>query len=120
MIRLVIADDAEDVRMLVRLALDRDTRFEVVGEAANGREALAQVERCGPDLLLLDLAMPNMDGLEVLEALQQRDGPPTVVVISGFANSTMIDRALALGAIGYIEKGRDLDEIVELLARVVA
>lgn len=115
-IRTVIADDADDLRMLVRMALELDGRFDVVGEARDGEAALRLVEVHQPDLLLLDLAMPRMDGLEVLESLQKSAQAPPVVVLSGFATPAMVDRALSLGAKAYIEKGRDLAEIPRILA----
>jgi DNA-binding NarL/FixJ family response regulator len=118
-IRVVIADDASEIRMLVRFALGRDERFDVVGEAADGVETLAMLEETTPDALLLDLAMPNMDGLEVLERLNDRPSPPPVVVFSGFSSQAMIDRALALGAAAYIDKGADIHSIPAILAEAV-
>jgi DNA-binding NarL/FixJ family response regulator len=120
MIRVVIADDAGDIRMLVRMELTLDERFDVVGEAADGVETLAVLDETRPDALLLDLAMPHMDGLEVLEHLNSRPSPPPVVVFSGFANQAMVDRALALGAAAYIDKGADLHSIPHILANAVA
>lgn len=119
-IRVVIADDAQEIRMLVRFTLERDERFDVVGEAADGIETLAVLDDTEPDALLLDLAMPRMDGLEVLERLHERSSPPPVVVFSGFSNSAVVDRAMALGASGYINKGDDLNSIPEILADAVA
>lgn len=119
MIRTVIADDADDIRMLLRMQLSADARFTVVGEAADGQEALELIDASEPDLLVLDLAMPRMDGLEVLSQLQQREGSPPVVVFSGFASQTMIDRALSLGATAYIDKGRDLSDIPTILVEAV-
>lgn len=118
MITTVVADDAEDLRFLMRLLLDKDPRFDVVGEAADGEEALALVEREDPDLLLLDLAMPRMDGLEVLAHLQDRTRPP-IVVLSGFTNEAMVNRALELGAAAYIAKGHDLEKLPDMLAAAV-
>ena len=116
-IRTAIVDDAADIRMLVRMQLDLDPRFAVVGEGADGIEGLDLIERERPDLVLLDLAMPNMDGLEVLEELHRRAWDRPVVVFSGFANQAMIDKAMALGATSYVKKGLDIGEIPDLLAR---
>ena len=116
-IRTAIVDDAADIRMLVRLQLELDARFAVVGEGADGIEGLELIERERPDLVLLDLAMPNMDGLEVLEELHRRAWDRPVVVFSGFANQAMIDKAMALGARSYVKKGLDIGEIPDLLAR---
>ena len=119
-IRVVIADDAGEIRLLVRFALERDDRFDVVGEAADGVETLDVIDETDPDALLLDLAMPRMDGLEVLERLHARPFPPPVVVFSGFSNSAVVDKAMALGASGYINKGDDLRLVPEILADAVA
>lgn len=119
MIHVVIADDASEIRMLVRFELSRDGRFDVVGEAADGVETLEVLDQTSPDALLLDLAMPRMDGLEVLECLHSRPSPP-VVVFSGFSSQAMVDRALALGAAAYIDKGADLHSIPGILADAVA
>ncbi len=116
MIRVVLADDADDLRTLVRLELDLDPRFEVVGEARDGEEALARVDAVPHDLLLLDLAMPRMDGLEVLQHLRARAWTRPVVVFSGFSSKAMINRALALGATAYVDKSRDLGELADILA----
>lgn len=119
MIRAVVADDDEMLRLLLYTALGRDNRFEVVGVAADGTEALEQVELQDPDLLLLDLAMPGCDGLEVLQQLGGRDRP-AVVVMSGFTADEAAARAIELGAAGYIVKGTDIgvigDRIQEMLA----
>jgi CheY-like chemotaxis protein len=117
-IRTLVVDDSEDLRFLMRIALTRDDRFEVVGEAANGEEALAKVDSEDPDLLLLDLAMPVMDGLEVLARLHDRERPP-VVVLSGFANEAMKARSLELGAVAYITKGADIAELTDVLVAAV-
>jgi DNA-binding NarL/FixJ family response regulator len=115
----VIADDSDDIRLLIRVQLSSDGRFDIVGEAADGQQALDQIDANDPDLLLLDLAMPHMDGLEVLACLQARETRPPVVVFSGFASQAMIDKALALGAAAYIDKGRDLSEIAAILVETV-
>jgi DNA-binding NarL/FixJ family response regulator len=119
MIRTLLADDAEDIRLLMRVILSRDDRFDVVGEAADGFEALELVETYDPDLLVLDLAMPRMDGLEVLQHLQSRDRPP-IVVLSGFKNEELLSRALSLGARAYVTKGMDIDQLPDLLAKSVS
>lgn len=120
MIRTAIVDDAEDLRALVRVQLQLDGRFVIVGEAGDGIDALALIDEAAPDLVVLDLAMPRMDGLEVLQELQNRQWRSPVVVFSGFGSQAMIDQALALGAAGYIKKGTDLQDVPDLLADAVA
>jgi NarL family two-component system response regulator YdfI len=116
-IRTAIVDDAADLRMLLRLQLEHDDRFEVVGEAGDGVEGLDLIATEDPDLVVLDLAMPRMDGLEVLEELRRRNRDRPVVVFSGFTSNDVVAKALALGAVDYIKKGTDLQQIAELLAR---
>lgn len=104
--RIVLADDNERIRALVRATLVRlDDEFAVVGEAGDGEEALALVERLDPELLLLDLTMPARDGLSVLETLRRRRSATRVVVHTAHpAASTLAVRARTLGAIDVVEK----------------
>ncbi|HWC13364.1 MAG TPA: response regulator transcription factor [Actinomycetota bacterium] len=104
MIRVALADDASDIRFLVRFALELDGRFEVVGDAADGREAIALIEREAPDVVVLDMGMPNMDGLEVLVEMKNRGLRSKVLALSGF-NGGVEDQARELGADGYLRKG---------------
>lgn len=107
-VRVGIADDSEDLRLLLRLTLEADGRFEVTGEAADGEEAIALVVDEHPDLLLLDLAMPRMDGMTALE-LMRRDNPdaPVVVVLSAYPAGGWRDQAREAGANEYLQKGGD-------------
>ena len=118
--RVLVADDVADLRELVTLSLERSGRFEVVAEARNGAEAVALAERHRPDLCLLDMAMPVMDGLEALPRIREVAPDCTVVVLSGFDAERMADSALARGAAGYLVKGLRPDELVrELLTFVL-
>jgi DNA-binding NarL/FixJ family response regulator len=114
-IRVALVDDAADLRMLVRLQLEIDGRFDVVGEAADGVQGLSVIEEHGPDLVLLDIAMPEMDGLEVLQELRRRAWVRPVVVFSGFASTSTIEQAMALGATAYLKKGTDIHAVPDLL-----
>ncbi len=105
-VRVLVADDAEEVRTLVRLVLE-DSGLEVVAEATNGAEAVALAEAHRPQVLLLDVAMPVMDGLEALDALRRRCPDVPVVMHSGFAAADLADRCLRSGAVAYVQKGGD-------------
>jgi YesN/AraC family two-component response regulator len=98
-VRVVLADDTEDIRLLTRTVLDLDGGFEVVGEAATGAEALALVRELAPDVVVLDLAMPEMDGLQVLPVIREESPTTRVVVMSGFERSALGAEAFALGAV---------------------
>jgi YesN/AraC family two-component response regulator len=117
-LRVLIADDAADIRLLLRMYLS-DSRLEVVGEATNGAEAveLAAVEK--PDAVILDLAMPVMDGLEAIPLIKQRSPLTKIVVLSGFEAERMAERALALGADTYLQKGVALGDIGQMLWNLV-
>ncbi|MEA2433729.1 MAG: hypothetical protein QOG54_1186 [Actinomycetota bacterium] len=104
MIRVALADDADEMRFLVRIVLETDGRFEVVGDAADGIEAMELLERESPDALILDMAMPNMDGLEVLAEMKVRGLHPKVLAFSGF-NGGVEEAATQLGADVYLRKG---------------
>jgi DNA-binding NarL/FixJ family response regulator len=103
---VVVVDDTHDLRSLWRLMLDGDSRFHVVAEAANGQSGVVAAERHQPDLVLLDIAMPIMDGLEALTLIRHRAPRTSVVMLSSFSrDSSQAARALALGAHGFIRKG---------------
>lgn len=115
--RVVVADDVDDLRMLLRLALERTERFEVVAEAGDGLEAIEQSRVHQPDLLVLDLSMPNLDGLEALPRILAASPGTRVVVLSGFAAQRMAPAALAAGATAYLEKG-DIFAVADELQRL--
>jgi two-component system response regulator YesN len=104
MIRVALADDASEMRFLVRFTLEADGQFEVVGEATDGDEAIELLQRETPDAIVLDMAMPKMDGLEVLAEMRTRGLSSKVLAFSGF-NGGVEERARDLGAQGYLRKG---------------
>jgi DNA-binding NarL/FixJ family response regulator len=116
---VVIADDVAGLRRLLRIALEDSRRFEVVGEAEDGVEAIAAAEQLNPHLLLLDLSMPRMDGLEALPRILLAAPATKVVVLSGLSEERMAPRARELGAAEFIEKGVPPEMLVEILLDVV-
>ena len=115
---VVLADDTPDIRLLLRLALERTGDFEVVGEAKDGREAVALAGDLQPDAFVLDLAMPKMDGLQALPAIRERAPDTKVLVLSGFQASHMRSEARRKGADAYLEKGTATGEIIATLAEL--
>ena len=105
-VRVLVADDTVIIRTVVRRILESDDHFEVVGEAGNGREAIEQAQALTPDLVLLDLAMPEMDGLEALPHLRALLPQPRVIVLSAFSPDQMASDAIAAGALTYMEKAQ--------------
>jgi two-component system, NarL family, invasion response regulator UvrY len=110
-LRVVICDDVAELRALVRAQLEADGDISVVGEAGSGIEAIGVIEEERPELVLLDLSMPDMDGLEVLAKLREAAPETRVVVFSGFVAGPLGRRAVALGAYDYVEKGAPADEL---------
>ncbi len=109
--RVLLCDDCAPVRELVRLVLELEG-IQVVGEAGDGGGAIEEAGRCQPDVVLLDLSMPAMDGLEALPEIRRVAPQARVVVLSGFDNPLIVERALELGAVRYVEKGGRPEEIV--------
>lgn len=116
-IRIVLADDLDEMRTLVRLQLTRDGRFEVVGEAADGRAVVEQSERLQPDVVLLDLAMPVMDGLQAIPEIHRVSPGCKIVIFSGFSDKRTRDRALGLCAHAYVTKGIPAQELAHEVMR---
>ncbi len=117
-IRVLLADDYPDLRELMRFQLER-AGFVVIGEATDGQEAVDMAKALSPDVIVLDLAMPKMDGLQALPTLRETSPGSKVIVVSGFANGLMADRVLAAGAARFVEKGVGMD-LVGLVEAVVA
>ena len=92
----------------------------VVGEAADGNEAIIEAIRLQPDVILLDLAMPNRNGLEALPELRRVAPAAQIIVFSGFASATVAEQVLALGAVSYLEKGADPDAIAAAIILALA
>lgn len=105
-VRVVVVDDHDDLRLLLRTLLQIDGRFELVGEAADGDRGFRAIADTSPDLVILDLAMPGIDGLELLDMCRQQwPHLPIVAVLSGFNRAVMGPVAMERGAVGYLEKG---------------
>jgi DNA-binding NarL/FixJ family response regulator len=114
--RVLVVDDCADLRNLVRLRLTTTDDFSVVGEASDGEDAIAQAAHLQPDIVVLDLSMPRMDGLEALPAILRVAPATRVVVFSGMNEGAAARQALAAGADRYVVKGTPLKELVESMA----
>ncbi|MBV8694502.1 MAG: response regulator transcription factor [Chloroflexi bacterium] len=112
-IRILLADDHPIVREGLRAVLETQPDFEVVGESASGDKVLQQVAQLQPDLLLLDLEMPVMDGVETIKRIHQLQlqRNPRIIVFTAFDNDERIIHAIQAGANGYLLKGAPRDDI---------
>jgi DNA-binding NarL/FixJ family response regulator len=120
MIRLVMADDHPIVRDGVRKLLTLEADMEIVGEAADGREVVEMVQRIDPDVVLLDLRMPGLDGLSVLQQLQLSNCRTRVIVLTASDNTNEFVQAMKLGCSGIVLKQTALELIVKSIRKVYA
>src|SRR5689334_10851518 len=111
MVRILLADDHPIVREGLRTLLETQLDFEVVAEGANGEETVRQAERARPDLVLLDLEMPVLDGVETIRRLCQLPRRPRIIVFTAFDDDERIVSAIQAGADGYLLKDAPRDEI---------
>jgi two-component system response regulator NreC len=119
-VSIVLADDHPLVRGGLRGVLEAEPGFRVVGETGDGLEAIRLVERLLPDVLVLDLMMPGLGGLDVLPIVRQRSPQTRVVVLSMFTNEDFVLQALRNGAVGYVLKGCEPAHAVEAVRRASA
>lgn len=117
-ITVLIVDDMPDIRDLLRDIIDESEEFVVVGEAQDGLEAIERARAIQPNLIVLDLSMPRMDGLEALPRLRQAASACRIVVLSGFAQDRLGGLARELGACAYLEKGVAPKELLDVLKSV--
>jgi DNA-binding NarL/FixJ family response regulator len=119
-IRIVIADDHPIVRDGLKKLLTLEDDLEVVGEAGDGREVIERVQELEPDVLLLDLRMPNLDGLQALQALQQSNKNTRVIVLTASEDKNEFVQAMKLGCSGIVLKQTAPDLIVKSIRKVNA
>ena len=119
-ISVVLVDDDALVRTGLSMILGGASGIDIVGEAVDGREAVEVVPRLRPDVVLMDIRMPRMDGLEATAALLKRPNPPKVIVLTTFDTDDLVVSALRLGASGFLLKSTRPERLVEAIKAVVA
>jgi two-component system response regulator NreC len=120
MTSIVLADDHHVVRQGLRALLQAEPDFRIVGEAADGLTTLRMVEEAQPDVLVLDLMMPGLSGLEVTRQLTERAVATRIIILSMYANEAYVLEALRHGAVGYVLKRSTADELVRAVREVLA
>jgi DNA-binding NarL/FixJ family response regulator len=119
-IRVLLVDDDALVRSSLRMLLSSVGRIEVVGEAEDGREVLSAIDRHHPDVVLMDLRMPVLDGIAATRLVRTQPRPPAVLVLTTFDADELVLRALQAGAAGYLLKHTAPGEIVQAIESVHA
>jgi DNA-binding NarL/FixJ family response regulator len=119
-ISVYLVDDVPELRELVKFGLEDDPEFEVVGEAGDGRSAIEGIATTRPAAVLLDLSMPDMNGLEAILEIRKRDADVAIIVLSGFSADRMGPQTLERGADRYVEKGTPMDELRDATRTAVA
>lgn len=116
--RVLLCDDTRDIILLLGAEFELHSDLEVIAEAANGKDAIALAADLQPDVVVLDLTMPQMDGLEALPQILKAAPNTKVVVLSSHDASALAPQVLRLGACRYIEKGAPADEIAQVVQDV--
>jgi DNA-binding NarL/FixJ family response regulator len=119
MIRVLIADDHRLVRQCLRALLERDRQLQITGEAGDGHEVVESLTRLVPDLVLLDIQMPGLDGLVVAQLIRERYPAVKVIVVTMLTDEDHVLRALKLGVHGYIIKHDSFTELAEAIHTVM-
>jgi two-component system, NarL family, response regulator LiaR len=119
-IRVFIAEDHAIVRKGIRTLISLEPDIEVVGEAGNGREAVEQAGRLTPDVILMDLVMPELDGIQAIQQIKAHRPEARILVLSSFATDDKIFPAIKAGALGYLLKDSDPAELAQAIRQVNA
>ena len=117
---ILLADDHHVVRQGLRALLDSEPDFSIAGEVADGLEVAEQVEKLEPDVLVLDLMMPGLNGMEVTRLVRQRSPDTNVVILSMYSNESYVLEALRNGAIGYVLKGSSASDLIHAIREASA
>jgi two-component system, NarL family, response regulator DevR len=117
-IRIVIVDDHEVVRIGMRSLLEQYSQYEVVGEAGNAKEAVAQVEAYQPDIVLMDIRLPGKSGIEACEEIKRKLPDTKVLMLTSYAEDEMLFSAIKAGASGYVLKQIDSEGLIKSLEAV--
>lgn len=120
MIKLLLADDHTILRKGLRLLLEREPDFSIVAEANNGREAISSVASCHPDVVIMDIAMPVMNGIEAAQRICQEHPRTAIIILSAHSDEGYVMRALQAGARGYLLKDSADNDLCQAVRAVLA
>jgi NarL family two-component system response regulator LiaR len=117
-IRVMIVDDHPVVRQGIKSLLGEEDEFLVVGEAVNGRDAIAKVDSLKPDVILMDLVMPEMNGIEAIEKITAANPDARILVMTSFAADDKVFPSIKAGALGYLLKDSDPEDLIRMIRQV--
>ncbi|MBD3194738.1 MAG: response regulator [Candidatus Lokiarchaeota archaeon] len=117
--KILVVDDAAFTRNMLKKIIDKTDFTEVVGEASNGNEAIQQYKKLKPDLVTMDLVMPEMGGIESIEQLLKIDRNATIVVVSALGQEALVLEAAKKGAKDFIQKPFKNDQVLEVMERIL-
>ena len=110
--KVLLVDDSEDARFLLRKRLESKRQFQIVGEAADGAEALTRIEELSPDIVIMDVRMPGMDGIEATKQVKERFPETSVLAYSSFSDHDQMSAMREAGAVGYVLKDAPEEELI--------
>ncbi len=119
MIKVMIVEDQELIRQSLEIMLSKKPDISIVGTASNGREAIAMAGRLSPHVILMDIRMPEVDGVQCIEAIKEKSPEIKIIVLTTFDDDEYVFNALKNGASGYLLKGISLVELIDAIKTVV-
>ena len=117
-ITVLLADDHAITRKGLRLLLETEGGFDVVGEAADGLQAVKLAQKFRPAVVVMDLSMPKLNGMEAARRILQQASPPKILILSAYDDDAYIEQAISLGAAGYLIKQNSLDILATAITEV--
>lgn len=117
--RVLIVDDAEFMRMAIRMSLEKGG-FEIVGEASDGMQAIQKYKECKPDIVTMDITMPEMGGIDSLKIIMQLDPKAKIVMLSAMGQESMVKEAILAGAKSFVIKPFKEEHILNTLNKVLS
>lgn len=117
-IRILIADDHKLIRAAIRVLLEAEAEFEVVGEAADGFETIVKAQTLKPDVILMDIQMPHKNGIEAIEEIKRENPHACILVLTSYADEAKVFTAMKAGALGYMLKEAAPDDLLQAIRSV--